>query len=102
MSLRSRAVLGAVLVLCILAPLLVVLGARPMAGQPAAVILPPWMTKADQLSALAKAGLLLRDGEGAGLVSVWHVQVPDTDSAARLAALSALVIPGDGGGCRPP
>lgn len=80
----------------LIAPVLVAVSAVPAAGSTLAVLLPPWMGRDAQLTALARTGVELRDtrplaGKGP---QVWLVQVPDADSARRLARLPALVMSG--------
>ena len=82
--------------LLLLAPLLVVASAVPVAGTTLAVLLPPWMGRDAQLTALTLTGVELRDARplaGTG-PQIWLVQVPDADSARRLARLPALLMSG--------
>ncbi|OYQ36001.1 hypothetical protein CHU95_07060 [Niveispirillum lacus] len=82
--------------LLLLAPLLVVASAVPVTGATLAVLLPPWMDRNAQLTALTLTGVELRDARllGGTGPQVWLVQVPDADSGRRLARLPALLISG--------
>ncbi|MFV3073902.1 hypothetical protein [Niveispirillum fermenti] len=83
------------LLVTLLVPMLVALSPVPQGGRSFAVILPPWMARDAQIATLADTGVRLREG-GA---PVWIVDVPDQESARRLAALPALLLSGTLVGC---
>ncbi|MBP7339031.1 hypothetical protein [Niveispirillum sp.] len=89
--------------LLLLAPVLVAMSAVPAAGTTLAVLLPPWMGRDAQVTALALTGVELRDGRplaGRG-PQIWLVQVPDDESARRLSRLPALLMSGTLVDCGP-